>query len=58
MLAGQHERYLRSQLELLQQRRRGGTPNVDLMHVFVNRLEAGNIRDVTSYYAALPGVSP
>ena len=53
-LAAQHARYLRSQLILLQERRRGGTANVDLMHVFVNRLREDEIRDVASYYSALP----
>lgn len=53
-LAAQHARYLISQLMLLQGRRRGGTPNVDLMHVFVNRLREDDIRDVTRYFAASP----
>jgi cytochrome c553 len=56
-LTGQHAQYLRSQLALLQARRRGGTENVDLMHVFVNRLRADEIRDVTSYFASLTDVS-
>jgi cytochrome c553 len=47
-------RYLTSQLMLLQERRRGGTPNVDLMHVFVNRLRHDEIRNVASFYSALP----
>jgi cytochrome c553 len=50
-LAGQHAPYLRAQLELMQQRRRGGTPNVDLMHVFVNRLTAAEIGAVSGYLA-------
>jgi cytochrome c553 len=53
-LAGQHARYLASQLELFKQRRRGGSGYANLMHVFVDRLDATQIRNVTSYYAALP----
>jgi cytochrome c553 len=53
-LTAQHGEYLSWQLGLMQQRRRGGTPNVDLMHVFVSRLREREIRDVTSFYAALP----
>jgi cytochrome c553 len=52
-LAGQHPEYLRRQLELLQQRRRGGTTNVALMHAFVDRLRPDDIRDVSAYFAAL-----
>jgi cytochrome c553 len=51
-LAGQHVRYLTQQLQLLQQRRRGGSAHVTLMHVFVDRLRPGEIRDVTLYYGA------
>jgi cytochrome c553 len=59
-LAGQHIRYLARQLQLLQERRRGGSPNVNLMHVFVDRLRPAEIRDVTLYYgsAAAPGATP
>ena len=56
-LTAQHVRYLTSQLALLRERRRGGTANVDLMHVFVNRLREDQIRDVASYFASLPDVS-
>jgi cytochrome c553 len=52
VLAAQNATYLTSQLILLQERRRGGTPNVDLMHVFVNRLGRGEITDVARYFAA------
>ena len=52
-IAAQHVRYLALQLELLRARRRGGSPNVALMHVFVNRLRPEQIRDVTQYYASL-----
>lgn len=54
-LAAQHMRYLLLQLALLQERRRGGSANVSLMHVFVDRLSRDEIRDVALYYAALPG---
>lgn len=51
-LAGQHVSYLAQQIHLLQQRRRGGSPNVTLMHAFVDRLRPDDIRDVTLYYAS------
>jgi cytochrome c553 len=54
-LSGQHVRYLTSQLALLKERRRGGSPNVNLMHVFVDRLRQHEIDDVARYYSALPG---
>lgn len=53
-LDGQHVRYLTLQLGLLKERRRGGSPNVALMHVFVDRLDAEEIRDVTRYYGSGP----
>ena len=56
-LSAQHHAYLTSQLRLLQQRRRGGTLNVDLMHVFVNRLRQDEIHDVARYYATSSPVS-
>ena len=54
LLAAQDAAYLTSQLVLLQERRRGGTPNVELMHVFVNRLGRGEILDVARYFASMP----
>jgi cytochrome c553 len=51
-LARQHVRYLTLQLQLLQERRRGGSANVNLMHVFVDRLRPEQIRDVTIFYAS------
>ena len=54
-LSGQYVRYLTSQLALLQERRRGGSPHVNLMHVFVDRLRPSEINDVAQYYSALPG---
>jgi cytochrome c553 len=53
-LASQHAAYLRSQLMLLRDRRRGGTANVNLMHAFVSRLRDSEIRDAAEYYAAVP----
>jgi cytochrome c553 len=51
-LEGQDLRYLRQQLRLLQERRRGGSPRVNLMHAFVDRLRPDDIDDVTLYYAS------
>jgi cytochrome c553 len=51
-LTTQHPAYLQSQLMLLQERRRGGTPNVNLMHAFASRLHASEIRDAAAYYSA------
>ena len=53
-LAGQHAPYLAQQLELLKQRRRGGSPRVNLMHTVVDRLNPDEMRDVARYYASLP----
>jgi cytochrome c553 len=52
-LTGQHVGYLTSQLQLLEEQRRGGSPNVNLMQVFVHRLRPEEIRDAARYYAAL-----
>jgi cytochrome c553 len=41
---------------LMQERRRGGTTNVNLMHAFVGRLSESEIRDAAEYYAALTAV--
>lgn len=57
-LTAQHRQYLVSQLVLLRERRRGGTSNIDLMHVFVNRLRDDEIRDVASYFGSVPGSPP
>jgi cytochrome c553 len=51
-LAGQHAGYLEQQLRLLQGRRRGGTENVRLMHVFVDRLRPEELQAVTLYYGS------
>jgi cytochrome c553 len=52
-LTGQHVSYLVQQLQLLQERRRGGSSNVDLMNAFVQRLQPSEIRDVTLYYGSV-----
>jgi cytochrome c553 len=54
-LMGQHADYLRLQLTLLKEGRRGGTPNVNLMHAFVSRLRDTEIRDAAEYYSTLAG---
>jgi len=53
-LASQDQRYLALQLELFRGRRRGGSPYVNLMHVFVDRLDRQQIQDVTLYFSSLP----
>jgi cytochrome c553 len=61
ILASQDQRYLALQLELFKERRRGGSPYVNLMHVFVDRLDRQQIHDVTLYFSSLPahvGSSP
>jgi cytochrome c553 len=52
-LAGQPARYLRLQLDLLKERRRGGSAHVDLMHEVVDRLRPSDIQDVVAYYSSL-----
>jgi cytochrome c553 len=52
-LASQHASYLVQQLTLLQRRHRGGSPRVNLMHAFVDRIGPEEIRDVARYYASL-----
>jgi cytochrome c553 len=54
-LAGQHLRYLRQQLRLLHDRRRGGSPHVTLMQAFVGRLREDEIEAVALYYASGAG---
>jgi cytochrome c553 len=56
-LAGQHARYLVQQLTLLKERRRGGSPRVNLMHEVADRLGASDIVDVARYFASL-GAEP
>jgi cytochrome c553 len=52
LLRDQHARYLVQQLRLLQQRQRGGSPNITLMQVFVDRLRQDEMQDVALYYAS------
>jgi cytochrome c553 len=52
-LAGQHARYLRLQLDLLKQRRRGGSAHVNLMHEVVDRLRTSHMQDVALYFSSL-----
>ena len=54
-LAGQNADYLRAQLRLMKRRQRGGSPYVELMHEFVDRLTEEQIDDVTAYFASLSG---
>jgi cytochrome c553 len=58
LLGAQDADYLRSQLELLQQRRRGGSGNENLMHVFVRRLTSEDIEAVTTYYSHIVDSTP
>jgi cytochrome c553 len=55
-LAGQHASYLKGQLQLMKERRRGGSEYVHLMHAFVDRLTEQQVDDVTGYFASLPVV--
>jgi cytochrome c553 len=52
-LAGQYAEYLALQLRLLKERRRGGSEYVHLMHSFVDRLTAEDIRDTAAFFASL-----
>ena len=52
ILAGQHGDYLAQQLQLLQNRQRGGSEYVHMMHSFVDRLTSDQIHDVAAYYAS------
>jgi cytochrome c553 len=54
VLAGQHPDYLVLQLELLQERRRGGSAYVHIMHKVVARLDSQQMRDTAAYYASRP----
>lgn len=57
-LSGQHADYLASQLDLFRGHRRGGTAYAGLMRAAADRLEDDDIRDLATYYAALPGRCP
>ena len=54
-LAGQYADYLRLQLEVYRDKRRGGTKYHEIMHKFVGQLTDDHIRAVSKYYASLPG---
>jgi cytochrome c553 len=56
-LAGQYAEYLALQLRLLQDRQRGGSGYVDLMHTFVDRMSPEDITDVSAFFAALAPAS-
>jgi cytochrome c553 len=52
-LAGQHAEYLVLQLELFQQRRRGGSAYAHLMQPTANRLTPEQMRDVAAYFESV-----
>ena len=53
-LGGQYPEYVALQLRLLQERRRGGSDYVHLMHSFVDRLTTDQIHDVAQYFGSIP----
>jgi cytochrome c553 len=54
ILAGQFPEYLRLQLRLFAENRRGGGPYAHVMQGIASRLTAGQINDVAAYYGSLP----
>ena len=58
VLAGQYAGYLVQQLQLFQQRHRGGSAYAHLMRPVASRLTPDQMRDVALYYASLPARSP
>lgn len=52
-LSGQHADYLVLQLQLLAEKRRGGTDRVHLMDEVAPRLTHEQMHDVALYYASL-----
>ncbi len=52
-LIGQYADYLELQLNLFNQRKRGGTKSANLMHAVVDHLKPSQMRDVSLYYASL-----
>jgi len=56
ILASQYPEYLTAQLQLLRLRRRGGSGNENLMHVFVGRLTTEDIEAVTAFYGQLRSI--
>ena len=57
-LAGQREGYLRRQLQLFAENRRGGSPYADIMRAIAVRLTPQQIDQAARAYAALPGAEP
>jgi cytochrome c553 len=58
ILMGQHTRYLMLQLDLLKQRRRGGSPRVNLMYEVATRLNEDEMREVARFYAFSNAAAP
>lgn len=54
-LAGQPAEYLRLQLTLFAEGRRGGSPYTEIMRPIAARLTAAHVDEATAAYAALPG---
>jgi cytochrome c553 len=52
LLAGQYPNYIEQQLRLLQERRRGGSEFVHIMHTFVDRLSEQQMAAVAAYFAS------
>ena len=57
-LAGQPAGYLRMQLELWRDGRRGGTAYAPIMTEIARELETRDIEALAAYYAVLPRVAP
>jgi cytochrome c553 len=53
-LSGQPASYLALQLQLFARGGRGGTRHAHLMERAAAGLQAGDIRDLSAYYASLP----
>lgn len=58
VLAGQYTEYLFLQLQLFQQRKRGGSAWAHLMHPVTLRMTPEQMREVALYYASLGGGQP
>lgn len=56
-LAGQYVEYIRLQLSLFKEDRRGGTAYRGIMRKIASQLTPEQIRDVAAFYASLPGGS-
>ena len=57
LLAGQHGDYIRLQLSLFKEDRRGGTSYRNIMRKVAGQLTEQHMQDVAAYYASLPGGS-